>query len=267
MRLRHWFIFALVSVAIVTAMPARASAPIYQALTYIRNLNDHEFSKLTMWARSGAMKPMVVWSDADRAAGSVSTLPVQQRNAMVQWLSGKGRNGLYALGVRDADIGPRRPGVDIAAIAPAPDPWRPLKFATNTLGASSDSSGIVILNGFGAAKKDGKEILACVSFKNGSTRSAKRIHFTFSITSSNGANLTDFGFDRTGTFSSGVDINSFGSYEEWRSGKTHRGYSQNCKTQTQATASVPVLEARYFSARVTAVDYADGTNWAAPGTP
>ena len=259
MTLRRSLLLVLLAIAIAF-VPARASAPIYQALTYIRNLDSGSFSNLTTWARKGGGKPIVVFSAFERAAASVEGLPYGQRNAIVQWLAGRGRGGLYAIGVNDSDIGPRRPGADLAMATP--DPWRPLKFATSTLGdAAPDDSGITILNGFGAASKDGKQLMACISFKNTSPKTVSRVAFLFRIVGDSGARLGDFSLDRTGTFSTGVDINSFNGYEEWRSGKQHRGYQENCKSESQGMAAVPVLEARFIVPQVISVNYADGSAW------
>jgi hypothetical protein len=265
MRLQRWFLIAILAIglgsafALTAPQPARASAPIYQALMYIRNLNSDNFNKLTMWARSGAMQPMVVFTDSDRAAASVANLPGNQRNAMVQWLSGRGRGGLYALGVNDSDIGPRRAGADVAMATP--DPWRPLRFATTSLGGDPDQSGVTILNGFGAATKDGKQLMACVSFKSTSPKTASRVLFRFDIVGDSAKEMGSFALSRTGTFSTGIDINTFGSYEQWRSGSQHRGYSENCKTESGGMAAVPVLEARFITPIVVEVDYADGSFW------
>lgn len=247
----------------VVATLAATSSQLNQSLSFLRGLGNGAFQQVCKWARSGAPPVYTTFYDYQQAEAGINNLGSSERWAVLQWLRGNGRSQLHALGVPDSAIGPRRAGADYAAATPAPDPWRELKFATLTLGQSASPDKIEVKHGFGAAKRDGKEILACVSFTNQAAIAATRVVFEFDITDANGKSLGDMVLDRRGTFSSGIGIYSWSSYSDWRAGQQNRGYSDNCKSNRQSVAAMPVLDARFITYRVTRVEYADGSMWTA----
>jgi len=150
---------------------------------------------------------------------------------------------------------------------PTPGQWRDLKLASATLNSGTPASKIVVVNGFAAAKRDGKSAMACVSFKNVANVAATRVVFEFPLLDMNGQELGEITLDRHGSFSPNVDIHTYPSYSDWNGGKTvNSGYADNCTTVKNGVAAIPILSARFASYRVTRVEYADGTDWT-PASP
>lgn len=264
---------AVLLVALVAALavsrpePVRADAPIYQALSSLRGLSNQSFAHVVSWARNGAGQVYAPVWDYQNAEVGILALPSGGRYAILQWLRGNGRGALYNLGVTDNSIGPRRPGADYPYATPTPDPYRQLQFATDSLdgNAAEQPGNIQVLGGFAAARRDGTAIFACISFQNNAPKAATLVRFAFPIKDANGNTVATLVLDRTGTFSSGIGINTFQSYNDWKSGLTNRGYNQNCVNRTTGVAAMPILEARFATYAVTRVEYADGTSWNSPG--
>ncbi|HEY8320518.1 MAG TPA: hypothetical protein VIG46_01830 [Candidatus Baltobacteraceae bacterium] len=273
MKIRRLAPLAVLVVALVAALtvstpePARADAPIYQALTSLRGLSNSSFAHVVNWARNGAGQVYAPTWDYQNAEAGILALPSGDRYAILQWLRGNGRGALYALGVTDNYIGPRRPGADYPIATPTPDPYRQLQFATDSLdgNAGAQPGNIQVLGGFAAARRDGTSILACVSFQNNAPQAATLVRFAFPIKDANGNTVATLHLDRKGTFSTGIGIHSYQSYNDWKSGLSNRGYADNCVTRTVGVAALPIIEARFATYAVTYVLYADGTSWTAPG--
>lgn len=264
---------AVLVVALVAALavsrpePVRADAPIYQALTSLRGLSNPSFAHVVTWARSGAGQVFAPIWDYQNAEAGILALPSNDRYAILQWLRGNGRGALYNLGVTDSAIGPQRAGADYPSATPTPDPYRQLQFATDSLdgGAGPQPGSIQVLGGFAAARRDGTSIVACVGFQNNAPQTATLVRFAFPIKDANGNTVATLVLDRKGTFSSGIGIHTFQSYNDWKGGQSNRGYSENCVTKTTGVAAMPILEARFATYAVTHVEYADGSSWNTPG--
>jgi hypothetical protein len=264
---------AVLVVALVAALavshpePVRADAPVYQALTSLRSLTDQSFAHVVTWARNGAGQVWAPTWDYQQAEAAILALPGNDRYAILQWLRGNGRSALYNLGVTDNYIGPRRPGADYPLATPTPDPYRQLQFATDSLDGNSGAQpgNIQVLGGFAAARRDGTAIVACVGFQNNAAQAATLIRFAFPIKDANGNTVATLVLDRKGTFSSGIGIHTFQSYNDWKGGQSNRGYSENCVTRKTGVAAMPILEARFATYAVTHVEYADGSSWNSPG--
>jgi hypothetical protein len=259
--------FAIISVlAIARPEPVRADAPIYQALTSLRALGDQSFAHVVTWARNGAGPVYAPVWDYQNAEAGILALPGRDRQAILQWLRGNGRGALYALGVADNFIGRHRPGADVPLATPTPDPWRQLQFASDSLdGGGPSSGGIKVLSGFAGAKRNGTEVVACLSFQNNAAQAATRVLFAIPLKNESGNTVATLTLDRRGTFSTGIGIYSWSSYSQWRSGMTNRGYPENCVVKTPGVAALPIIEARFATFDVLRVEYADGTSWNAPG--
>lgn len=144
--------------------------------------------------------------------------------------------------------------------SPTPNPYRSLNFASATLGNRS-AGDIDVLGGFAAAKRDGKAAVVCISFKNVSSRTARRVTFEFPISGRQGGELGSTQLDRRGEFSPGIAINGWQSLGDWQGGVGHRGYGDNCTVLQQGIASEPLLRAATVSYRITRVEYDDGSSW------
>lgn len=143
--------------------------------------------------------------------------------------------------------------------SPTPNPYRSLELATATLGQSREP--VSVVGGFAAARRDGKAVIVCVSFKNTAPTTARRVVFEFSLLGPRGRELGTLHLDRQGEFSSGVDIYGWSSLSAWQGGMGHRGYGDNCTQLQQGVAAAPILQAASVVYRVSRVDYADGTSW------
>lgn len=263
---------ALLALALVAAQSARAdnaSGALRGALYAVRQLSDPSFAQVVSWARAGA--PSVApfpTRDYEAAELQIQNLGTDDRNAAMSWFNGNGRGALYSRGATDKQIGSRDPSSVPSATA-TPGAWRDLKLATATLNSGTPPSKIVVINGFVAAKRDGKSAMACVSFKNVANAAATRVVFEFPLLDSNGQQLGVITLDRHGMFSPNIDINTYDSFSDWVNGRgVNAGYADNCATVDNGVAALPILTARFASYRITHVEYADGTNWApAPPMP
>src|SRR6185503_11161814 len=91
---------AVLVVALVAALafsrpePVRADAPIYQALTSLRNLSSQSFAQVVTWARNGSPQVFAPTWDYQNAEAGILALPSNDRYAVLQWLRGNGRGAL-----------------------------------------------------------------------------------------------------------------------------------------------------------------------------
>ncbi len=268
MKIRRIAPLAVLALALVAALafpapPARADAPLYQALTSLRNLSDTSFGKVVVWAQNGSPQVFAPTWDYQNAEAGILSLPSNDRYAVRQWLIGNGRGALYALGVSDSSIGRHRPGADFPLATPTPDPWRQIQFATDTF-SEAPSGPIQVGSGIAAAKRDGTDIVACVTFTNAALQPATSISFDFTMKNANGDTLGHIGFVRNGTFSTGIGIHTWDSYSAWRQQYGNGGYNQNCVKKETGVAALPILETRFVTYTVKSVTFADGTSWNAP---
>lgn len=253
-----------VSLSAVQAPPlARAAAPVYQVLSSLQALGNTSFEKVVAWAHRGAPAAFGAF-DYQQAEAAINALGSSQRSAVLQWLTGNGRWALYALGVPNSAIGPARPGADSPLPTASPNPWRELQFVTDSLGDPAVPGPIQVSGGFGAARRDGKSVMGCVTFTNTAPQAATSIVFSFSLKDGNGNLVGTIPFVRTGTFSTGIGIHTWDSFSSWNSGLANGGYAANCVTKNSGVAALPIIEARFMTYSVRSVTFADGTTWQQP---
>lgn len=240
-----------------------ASMALLNTLVQIQQLSNHDFKSLVAWSKNWAPQPQYVYTPLQATENSIRKLPGDDRNAIFFWLDGLGRAALYARGVTDAQIGTRDPGSSSGstpAPTPTPNPWRALSLVSGSLDQSTEGN-ITILGGFAAAKRDGRSVIACVSFMNVSTKTASDITFEFPLLSEGGNELGKLTLDRTGTFSPNVGIYSYNSMSDWLQMQPPSSRLQNCVRRDLGTAALPILEARLAGYRVVKVLYTDGSSW------
>jgi hypothetical protein len=260
MKIRVTFLLALaIAIAFCAAQPASAT-PSYRlgvVLSNLRQLTDGQFANVVDWSRNGAVRPPNAPGPVKAVEQQISDLEWSDRSAVMNWLTGSGRSGLYARGASDREIGSRRPGEGPQA---TPNPYRLLNFASPSLN-DAPVGHIQVLGGFAAVKNDGKSAVVCVSFKNLSPKTAVRVVFDFPLMGPGGATLATLHLDRSGTFSPNVDINGWNELRDWQSGVGHRGLNDNCATIDRNVAATPLLRAASATYGVTRVEYANGTVW------
>ena len=270
---------ALVALAIATLVaglyltgPARVraqSSALVSVLSEIQQLSQSDFNALASWASNGAPAPYNTGFAIDRTKADILNLGEKDRQAALWWLQGNGRSALYARGANDYQIGSPRAPADSAAPTPSPTPgpWREIALASATLDADVQGQ-IQILGGFAAVRRDGTGAIACVSFKNVSPLTARRVVFEFPLLDGQGNPLGTLTLDRNGEFSSNIAIMTYDAFSDWQNGALGpRGRADNCIQKTLPTAAVPLLQARTASYRVTRVEYDGGTVWTPSGSP
>jgi hypothetical protein len=260
--------FAALAIASLVAglfltVPARVhaqSSALVSVLGEIQQLSSSDFSSLVSWSRNGAPTPMTSYFTLDRAKTDILNLGDRDRQAVLWWLQGNGRSALYSRGASDYQIGPRRAPVDASA-SPTPGPWREIPLASASLDADVEGQ-VQILGGFAAVRRDGTAAIACVSFKNISPMTARRIVFEFPLLDKEGGVLGKLTLNRTGEFSSNIDIMTYAGFSDWNtSSMGPRGRADNCIQKNLATAATPILQAHAASYRVVRVEYDGGTVW------
>lgn len=247
-------------------MQVRAqSGALVAVLSEIQQLSQNDFSALASWANNGAPPPISTFYQPNKAEADVIALGDKDRQAVILWLQGNGRSALYARGANDYQIGPPRAPADQAAPTPTPVPaWREIPLASATLDGAVQGQ-VQILSGFAAVKRDGTAAIVCVSFKNVSPVTAKRVVFDFPLLDAQGNPLGALTLDRNGEFSNNVAIATYESFASWlQGGIGPRGYADNCIQKTLPTAAVPLLQARTASYRVMRVEYDNTTVWTPP---
>jgi hypothetical protein len=266
------FIIATLVAGLFLTEPARVhaqSSALVSVLSEIQQLSSSDFSELASWASNNTPAPFSTVFPLDKAKADILNLGDKDRQAVLWWLQGNGRSALYARGASDYQIGPRRSPVDSAAPSPSPTPgpWREVPLASATLEGGVQGQ-IQILGGFAAVKRDGTAAIACISFKNLSPMTARRVVFEFPLLDAQGNPLGTLTLDRNGEFSSNVDIMTYDGFGSWQTGSIGpRGRDDNCIQRTLPTAAVPLLQARTASYRVVRVEYDGGTVWPPSGAP
>jgi hypothetical protein len=133
-----------------------------------------------------------------------------------------------------------------------------LVFASDSLNGGTEH-GVQVTRGFAAVRRDGTQIVTCISFKNVTGKTMRRIQFEFPIFAHNGGEVGTMQLDRNGEFSSDVGIEGWQSLGDWQSGMGHRGYGDNCAQLKRNMAAGPLLRASSVSYRVVHVEFTDGT--------
>jgi hypothetical protein len=249
---------------ITVPAPVRAqSNALVAVLSEIQQLSQSDFATLCSWASNGTPPPFSTVFPVDKTKADILNLGDKDRQAVIWWLQGNGRSALYGRGANDYQIGNPRAPADSAAPAPSPTPgpWREIPLASATLEGGVQGQ-IQILGGFAAVKRDGTAAIVCVSFKNLSPTTARRVVFEFPLLDAQGSSLGTLTLDRNGEFSSNVAIMTYAGFSDWNKGSIGpRGRDDNCIQRTLATAAVPLLQARSASYRVVRVEYDGGTVW------
>ncbi len=258
---------ALAAIALlvgVLAMPrpahAAPSTQLGNVLAEMRGLSYSDFTALATWARNGAPAPFFSSFQPQATQGDILKLDGPDRRAVLSWLQGNGRSALYARGASDSDIGSRDPTSGPVA-TPTPNPWRNVPLASSSLEGNVQGA-IDVIGGFAAARRDGTAAIACVSFKNVAPKTATRVVFEIPLLNDAGQELGKLTIDRSGEFSSNIDIMSYASLSDWQGNSIGpRSRMDNCIQRTLPTAAMPILEARVAGYRVVRVVYADGSSW------
>ena len=253
---------------IAPAHVAAQSRALVNALSQVQQLSNSDFSALASWAQNGTPAPFTYNTALDQAKGAILSLGNKDRQAVVLWLQGNGRSALYAQGASDYQIGPLRAPADSSAPTPSPTPsWRQIPLATASLSGATQGQ-IQIVGGFAAVKIDGTSAIACVSFKNLSPMTARRIVFDFPLYDAGGNLLGTLTLDRNGEFSSNILIATYNSFSDWIGGAIGpRGYLDNCIRRDLPTAALPILQARTAGYSVVRVEYDGGSVWTPSATP
>jgi hypothetical protein len=268
-------IFAALAIATLVAgfltgpavVHAQSSA-LVSVLSEIQQLSQNDFNALASWANNGAPPPYNTGFAIDQTKADILKLGDKDRQAVLWWLQGNGRSALYARGANDYQIGSPRAPADSAAPTPSPTPgpWREIPLASATLDAAVQGQ-IAIIGGFAAVRRDGTAAIACVSFKNVSPMTARRVVFSFPLLDAQANPLGTLTLDRTGEFSSNIAIMSYDSFSDSQNGTIGpRSRIDNCIQRTLPTAAVPLLQARTASYRVTRVEYDGGSVWTPSGS-
>lgn len=268
MRRSVLWVFALI--VAIAAVPAAAqfsrtpSAQLVQTLSTLRGLSSGSFQQVLWWA-SNPRDPGITVPDWNNAERRIMQLGHNDRNAVLSWLTGNGRRALYERGATDSMIGPRR-SIDTSYTPPTPNPlekYHVSQLTSETMrGTEPPKSGIDVLKGFALVAKDGTKAIVCVSFKNLSDKTAKSIHFVFPLLDAQGDTVGSIDFERRGTFSPNIAIDGPSSPQNFVDpGLSHRGAFDNCVTNEQGTAALPLLRTRHVAYKVAGVTYADGSSW------
>ena len=266
--LRRVFVVGLFfSVAFVPAMVwARdPSDALLSTLTALRNLNVG-FSFVVDWS-SNPKTPSSPFSDYEKAEEQIMDLGDRDRDAVLFWLQSHGRQRLYDRGASDDQIGPSRFPIDtfvkpVATATPVLGAgWHKLPFIAGALGAAPVGA-IAISSGFSSVKDDATAEVHCVSFTNTSPKTARSIAFGYQFLDKQRNVLASLTSVRTGTFSSDVRIDGpkdFPAYLTAGSTGGPRTLKENCWRNDVGTATLALLQARYFTFHIKSVTYADGS--------
>lgn len=270
--MRQRIIFAAAILLLVASLPAGAqfipipSGQLVQTLSTLRRLDTGSFQQVVWWAPN-PQDPGITVPDWNNAEHQIMQLPRPDRDAVLYWLNGHGRQRLYNRGATDAMIGPRRPSIEGGGPAPAtPSPlakYRTLQLTSDTLrGSTPPPSGVNVTSGFALIAKDGTKAIVCVSFVNQGTVAANTIHFSFPLIDAQGDTVGAIDFKRDGLFSPNIAIDGPASAQSYFDpGLSNRGAFSNCVTSNQGTAALPLLQTRYVTYKITGVTYTNGSAW------
>jgi hypothetical protein len=259
---------ALLAVAIVLyispAAHADASSALQNVLSELQSLSNTQFGEVVTWAQSGKPFPNFVDPSTSQAETDILHLMFDDRSAVFSWLNGNGRDALYARGATQDEIGPNRPGADYPAStptpSPTPNPWRSIPLASQTLGGDTQHR-IRITSSFAAVAVDGSGFVACFSFVNTAPLVATEVDVSIPIYDGNGSALGAISFQRTGTFSPNIGIDSYASLNDWQNPAFGpRSMMDGCIQKSYGSAQLPLLRANYASYVITRVQYQDGSS-------
>lgn len=151
------------------------------------------------------------------------------------------------------------PGRTVPAATPTPKPY----WYLNWTDVEGPTAPIEVIQAWTGVMRDGSAAYTCVSFKNTGSVAATRIHFDFYLLNRNKHVVDTSDLDRKGTFSPNIGIHGYSSLGDW--GQGNRGYRDNCIGWRLDTGDerVSASRLRYFSVKVTRIEYADGTRWPA----
>lgn len=239
-----------------------ASQSLVQTLTTLRNLSNSSFQQVVWWAPNPS-DPGITVPDWNNAEHEIMQLDRKDRDAVLSFLTGHGRQALYNRGATDAMIGSRRASGNGAPATPSPQQqYHIMQLTSPTLNSGNPPSGIVVTSGFALIKKDATKAVVCLSFKNVAAQAATEVDFAFPLVDGQGDNVGTLTLDRKGTFSPQIAINGPSNADGYLNpGFGPRASFDNCLVSNQGTAALPLLQARFVSYTVRRVVYADGTTW------
>ena len=239
------------------------SQQLVSTLTTIRGLGDQSFQQVVWWAPNPS-DPQITVPDWNNAEHQIMQLKKHDRDAVLKWLTGQGKNALYDRGATDRMIGSRSP----SSFGPSRprssglSQYRTLPLTSPTLNGAAPASGITVNGGFALIAKNATKAIVCLSFTNVGARTANEVDFSFPLVDGNGNALGTFTLDRKGTFSPNVAINGPADANTYvNNGPGPRAMFSNCVVSNQGTASLPLLQARFVTFKVVNVRYNDGTSW------
>lgn len=149
------------------------------------------------------------------------------------------------------------PAVPVPAATATPKPYWYLTWTS----PEGPHAPIELVQAWTAVMRDGSAAYSCISFKNTSEAVAKHVRFDFEVLNHN-RHVVDTGYlDRKGTFSPNIGIHGYGGFSDW--GQGNRGYRDNCIgwRPYNGQERIDYAHLRYFSVRVTRIEYADGAAW------
>lgn len=140
--------------------------------------------------------------------------------------------------------------------------WRPLLFAASTLDAAADASQISITHGFAAARFNGTEGLACLSFVNNAQQTAVEVDVDLQMVDAYGFLRRVAPLRRYGSFAPGQLIAGPSSVQDANASRP------NCVVDGEGSVADPTdpfAGAAAVLYAVRQVKYADGSAWLLPG--
>ncbi|HKU81467.1 MAG TPA: hypothetical protein VJP76_04780 [Candidatus Tumulicola sp.] len=161
-------------------------------------------------------------------------------------------NGTYW--TRSPDTAPPAP---VPAATPTPVPYWYMAWSE----PEGPHAPIELARTWTAVMRNGSAAYSCVSFKNTSDRVANQVRFEFELLNHNRHVVDTAHLDRKGTFSPDISIHGYYSLSDW--GQGNRGFRDNCIgwQPDDQQQRLHYARLRYFSVRVTRIEYADGTTW------
>jgi hypothetical protein len=240
------------------------SQGLVNTLATLKNLSDSSFQQVVWWA-SNPSDPNITVPDWNNAEHQIMQLKRKDRNAVLAWLNGNGRQALYERGATDKLIGPQRVA-DNGFITPStPGPssqYRIMPLTAPTLNTAAAPGGIQITGGFALVKKDATRAVICLSFVNRVQNTANAVEFAFPLLDKQGNTVATLTFTRKGTFSPNIAINGPADANAYLNGAFGpRAAYDNCLVSAPGTAALPFAQTRFVSYKVTGVQYANGTSW------
>lgn len=267
--MRRRMVWILAVLAVLAALPAAAqfsrtaSPELARTLATLRNLSSSSFQQVVWWARNPSDPGLTVpdWNNAER---EIMHLKHHDRAAVLSWLTGNGRQALYARGATDAAIGGRRP-IDGNYTPATPSPlakYRVMQIASETMRGGAPPGGINVRSGFALVAKDGTKAIVCLSFTNTAPLAADSVRFRFALMTADGEQAGAIDFNRKGVFSPNIAIDGPANAQSYFDrGMSSRSVYDNCVVSDQGTAAMPLLQTRHVAFKVAGVTYADGSAW------